>query len=248
MNKLTILGLRMGALGAVAALCTGCPNPNTYGTPRTTPAGKIQHSIAAEAWGYRGTDAETDASIGSTLPTFPTYTLRVGVADTVDIGARFSNFSSLGADVKWNFLKGDTFDMAIDPGFQIFHFGTSGTAGDEEADTSLTVLYLNAPVMFGINVSDSVSIVPTLGVSYGWASATVESGDEDDTASGTSGIMLRPGLGFDFRISNSFALHPEITFLKTLQGDDEDSVLMYMFGLGFNFGNLPKYGSADPAE
>ncbi len=243
MNKLAISGIRIGALGAIAALCTGCPNPNTYGTPRTTPAGKIQHSIAAEAWGYRGTDAETDNSFGTTLPTFPTYTLRVGVADTVDIGARFSNFSSLGADVKWNFLKSDTFDMAIDPGFQLFYLSTSASSGNADADTSLTVVYLNAPVMFGINVSDSVSIVPTLGVTYGWASATVETSDADDSASSTDGLMLRPGIGFNFRIGPRFALHPEITFLKTLKGDDEDSVLMYMFGLGFNFGNLPSYGA-----
>ena len=60
--------------------------------------------------------------------------------------------------------------------------------------------------------------------------------------------MLRPGLGFDFRISDRFALHPEITFLKTLKGSDEDSALLYMFGLGFNFGNLPKYGAEAPAQ
>lgn len=249
MNKIAVFGLRVGALGAIAALCTGCPNPNTYGTPRTTPVGKIQHSVAAEAWGFRVSDAETDASVGATYPTFPTYTLRVGVADTVDIGARISNMSSIGADVKWNFLKSESFDMAIDPGFQLFHFGAS-TVDDngQPTDASLTVIYMNAPLMFGINLSDSVSIVPTLGVTYGWASTTVNSSDDSDSASGTSGLMLRPGLGFDFRISDRFALHPEITFLKTLKGDDEDSALLYMFGLGFNFGNLPKYGAETPAQ
>ena len=103
-------------------------------------------------------------------------------------------------------------------------------------------------MLFGINLSDSVSIVPTLGVSYGGGSTEVTTTDERDSATATTGVMLRPGLGFDFRISERFALHPEITFLKTLKGSDEPSVLMYMFGLGFNFGNLPKYGGGAAAE
>lgn len=240
MKNLTAIGIRLGALGAMAALCTGCPNPQTYGTPRTTPVGKIQHSVAAEGWGFTGYDADSDRDISGAYPTFPTYTLRVGVADTVDIGARISNFSSLGADVKWNFVKSEAFDMAIDPGFQFFHL--SASSGGEDA--SMSVLYLNAPLMFGVNVGDSVSVVPTLGVTWGWASASVASDSDSDAASGTTGIMLRPGLGFNFRISERFALHPEITFLKTLKGSGEDSALLYMFGLGFNFGNLPKYGVA----
>ncbi|HKY38956.1 MAG TPA: hypothetical protein VJN18_23620 [Polyangiaceae bacterium] len=239
MNKTTVIGTRLGALGIIGMLCTGCPNPQTYGTPRTTPAGKIQHSVAAEGWGFSGTDGQTDRDIGATYPTAPTYTLRVGLADSLDIGARISNLTSIGADVKWNFIKSDSFDMAIDPSFQFFHIGVS--SGTEDA--SINVLYLNGPLMFGINVGDSVSIVPTLGVTWGWASASVASTDESDSASQTTGLMLRPGLGFDFRISERFALHPEITFLKTLDSPDGDSILMYMFGIGFNFGNLPKYGS-----
>jgi hypothetical protein len=230
--------MRLGAICAAAALCTGCPNPNTYGTPRTTPVGKIQHNVAAEGFGYSGHDVETNTDVSGALPTFPTYTLRVGVADTVDIGARIANLSSVGADVKWNFLKGDTLDLAIDPGFQAFYFSTS--SGGEDA--SIGVIYLNAPLMVGINLGDSVSIVPTLGVSYGIATASVNGSSGRDSATGSSGIMLRPGLGFDFRISERFAIHPEITFLKTLKGSDEDSSLLYVFGLGFNFGNLPKYG------
>jgi hypothetical protein len=221
-------------------LCTGCPNPQTYGTPRTTPVGKIQHSVAAEGWGFSGHDAQTDTDISATVPNFPTYTLRVGLADSVDIGARLANLTSVGADVKWNFIKSDVFDMAIDPGFQFFHI-SSGTG-------SASVLYLHGPLMFGINVGDSVTIVPTLGVTWGWASATVTTTDENDSASGTTGLMLRPGLGFNFRISERFALHPEVTFLKTLDSPDGDSMLLYNFGLGFNFGNLPKYGSGAAAE
>ena len=150
------------------------------------------YSIAAEGFGYGAHDAESDTDSSGALPTFPTYTMRIGVADTVDIGARFANMSSLGVDVKWNFLKSESFDMAIDPGLQGFYY--SASSGGE--DVSVGVIYLNAPLMFGINLGDSVSIVPTLGVSYGIATASVDGRDGRDSATGSTGIMLRPGLGF----------------------------------------------------
>jgi hypothetical protein len=238
MNR-RLLGIRWAGVCALGLLCSGCPNPNTYGTPRTTPTGKISHSVAAEAWGFKVADGETGATGSAMLPTAPTYTLRVGLADTVDIGARVSNLSSFGADVKWNFLKSEFFDMAVDPSFQFFYF-SAGSA-------SVNVVYLNAPLMIGINAGDSVSIIPIVGVTYGFASASVDTADESESASGTTGPMFRGGLGFDFRLTPKFAMHPEISVLKTLNGPDEDSSLLYMIGLGFNFGNLPKYG-AEPVE
>jgi hypothetical protein len=243
MKNINALGIRLSAICVAAALCTGCPNPNTYGTPRTTPVGKIQHSLAAEGFGYSSHDAQTDTDVSATWPTFPTYTLRVGLTENLDVGARLANLSSVGADVKWNFLKSDAFDMALDPGFQAFYFSSSSGG----TSTSIGVVYLNAPLMFGINLGDSVSIVPTLGVTYGIATASVSGSSGKDSATGSTGIMLRPGLGFDFRISERFAIHPEVTFLKTLKGSNEDSALLYMAGLGFNFGNLPKYGSSNEA-
>jgi hypothetical protein len=38
------------------------------------------------------------------------------------------------------------------------------------------------------------------------------------------------------------------TVLKFLNKTDDASVLLYMFGLGFNFGALPVYGTPEPAE
>lgn len=239
MNKTIEIGMRLGVLGAAALLCTGCPNPQTYGTPRTTPAGKIQHNVAAEGIGY-----SSDLG-GGALPTPPSYTLRIGVADSVDIGARLANLTSLGADVKWNFLRSESFDMAIDPSFQFFRFSASSTDSNGMlTDASLSVLYLNAPLMFGINLGESVTIVPTAGITWGWASSEVDSNDAQDAATGSTGIMLRPGIGFNFRISPRFALHPEITFLKPLE---DNSGILYTFGLGFNFGNLPKFGGGGEA-
>lgn len=245
MQKLTQIGLRVGALGALAMLCTGCPNPNTYGTPRTTPVGKISHTIAAEGFRYSvDTTRNGGRTDTGTLPNAPSYQLRVGVLDTLDVGARISNLTSFGADVKWNFIKGDVFDMAFDPGFQVFHLGASSN----DATSSYTQFYGHVPLIFGINVAESVSIVPTAGVTYGYSSLSGSSGDGTSAAASIDGLMVRAGLGFNFRVSPKFALHPEATYLKYLNKDNDPPISWVIFGLGFNFGNLPQYGAGAASE
>lgn len=237
--------LSCASLAGLSLLATGCPNPNTYGTPRTTPVGRVQHTIAAEGLAYRIQDPPQQGGerVSGGFPTFPTYQLRVGVADRVDIGARIMSFSSIGADVKWNFLKTDAFDMAIVPGFQVFHISgtTAGTS------SGYTQFYGNAPLVLGINLAEEVSVVPTLGVTYGYNSATVVS-DNKSAAASIDGLILRAGLGFNFRVVPRFALHPEVTMLQFMNGDDESKVRLFIFGLGFNFGNLPVYGTSTEAE
>jgi hypothetical protein len=244
MKKIASFGIRLGAIGVSAALCTGCPNPNTYGTPRTTPAGKVQHTVAAEGIGFTydrpGVNAageEDTVTDSATLPNFPSYQIRIGVADEIDVGVKVLNMSSIGADVKWNFIKSDSFDMAAVPGFQVFHFSVN--------DNGYTQFYGNLPLLFGINVGDSVTLVPSAGVTYSLGSATVDS-DSNSAAYSDGGLWLRGGIGFNFRISPKFAMHPEITFLKNIPADNEVDTLLYVFGLGFNFGSLPVYGSPEP--
>jgi hypothetical protein len=245
MQKTIAIGIRLGALGAMAALCTGCPNPNTYGTPRTTPVGKISHTVAAEGfhYGVDSTNRPGGTQFSGTAPTLPTYQLRVGVLDTLDIGARIANLSSFGGDVKWNFIKSDVFDMAIDPGFQVFHLSTSSGG----VSTSNTEFYGHVPLILGINVADSVSIVPTAGITYALSSASVSSSDASGAAS-ADGIMLRGGLGFNFRISPKFAMQPEVTYLKLLNKSTDPAISWVIFGLGFNFGALPEYGKKGPEK
>jgi hypothetical protein len=243
MNKLTGFAGHAAVVGGLALLATGCPNPNTYGTPRTTPVGRVQHTVAAEGISYKLQDTPADGgeTATGTFPTFPTYQLRVGVADRVDIGARISNLSSVGADVKWNFVRSESFDLAIVPGFQVFHLSGS-SAG---TTSGYTQFYGNVPLVFGINLAESVSIVPTAGVTYGYNSATAVS-DDSSAAASIDGMILRAGLGFNFRVSPKFAMHPEVTMLQFLNGDNDPQVRLFIFGLGFNFGNLPVFGA--PAE
>lgn len=219
-----------GFIIAAGLALTGCPNPNTYGTPRTTPKGKVSHTIAAEGFGFKFDDPETEAAVSAIVPTFPSYQLRYGITDQLDFGARVANLTSLGGDLKWNFVRSPMFDVAIDPGFQWYQLSIN--------ETSLNVVYLHGPVLLGINVAEPVSIVLSPGVTYALASGTVETTDDREAATTNDGIMGRLGVGFDFRINEGFALHPEVTFMKSFR---DDGMLLYMLGLGINFGKLPSF-------
>jgi hypothetical protein len=236
-------GLRIGFLAASALVLLGCPNPNTYTTPRTIGSGHFQHSLAGEAWGFYIPASTTTSTYGSTttdklsgtFPTAPTYTLRIGLGDDWEIGARISNMTSLGADVKWNLFKSSGLDLALDPAFQVFAL----TASDNGMSETVTVSYLHVPLLIGLNVSRTVTLVFTPGVTWGFASGSLSgSSSGTDQASATTGAIGRFGLGADFRIMPGFALHPEITFLRGL---GSDNTLIYMAGLGFNFGAMPNY-------
>ncbi|HLK88728.1 MAG TPA: hypothetical protein VKZ18_02475 [Polyangia bacterium] len=240
MNPRAGLALRTGFLAALPLLfLTGCPNPNTYTTPRTIGSGNIQHSLAAEAWGFSipaSSAYSTGETLSATFPTLPTYTLRIGLGDSWEIAARLANMSSLGGEIKWNFLRSGTLDLAIDPSIQYFHLSVSDS---NNSNTSLSVGYLHLPILVGINFSRAVSLVLTPGVTYGFASATDSSTTSGtNQAEATTGAIARFGIGFDFRMTSSFALHPEITFLRGL---GTEQTILYMFGLGFNFGSMPNY-------
>jgi hypothetical protein len=57
--------------------------------------------------------------------------------------------------------------------------------------------------------------------------------------------MFRGGLGFNFRVTPKFAIQPELTYLKFLNKDTDPSISWVIFGIGFNFGALPQYGSPE---
>jgi hypothetical protein len=233
----TVRKLILGAFGLASIVSlTGCPNPNTYGTPRTTPAGKISHSIAVEAIGAHGGGASVD------VPTAPTYTLRLGVADNVDLGFRVANMSTFGFDGKINFLKGGL-DLAVDPGIQGFYYSLGTSAGNTSASSSVSGAYFHLPLLVGINLSQGVTIMPTAGIMYGVVSTTEtvnsDSGNDSVKGSANSGLIGRFGLGLDFRVSQGFGMQPEVTIMKSFKSGAEG--VLYLAGLGFKFGHLPDY-------
>jgi hypothetical protein len=231
--------------GAVSVLC-GCPNPNTYGTPRTLEPGKLQ--VQASLEGLAG----SAGPVSFATPTPPTVGIRYGVADGFDFGARLSNLSGLGLDGKIRLLKGNV-DLAIDPGLQLFYY--SFTASGENATTSTDsafISYLHLPLLVGINFSESATLLLTPGIYGALASASVSTSSgassEGAVVSGT-GFGGRFGVGFNFRTSKSFSLQPEVTAMHEF---NSESTWLYIFGFGLNFGSQPDYsdlagGGSTPA-
>lgn len=229
--------------GAGLLLVTGCPNPNTYSTPRTAGHGKISHTTALEAWGWSYKDPDTKASVSGTIPTLPTYQLRIGIGDRFELGARLANLSSVGADVKWNFLRSRALDLALDPAFQTFRVSASSTdSNGQRTSSGIGVTYLHLPLMVGFNFSRSLSLVLTPGVTWAIASGTVNSASDSASATAVSGAMARLGVGLDIRVSQWFGLQPEITFLRAF---NDASTLIYLVGIGFNFGERANYDDVD---
>ena len=239
-----VKGMKFLAGMAMGVFLVGCPNPQTYGTPRTTPAGKIQHTVAIEGLHASATQtlpatpatpttpasAEREETSSVTIPMLPTYQLRVGVADRVDIGARITNISALGADVKWNFLKSQNVDLAVAPNIQVNYFSANGA--------TIFILHGHLPLLFGYNFNESSTLVLAGGLSTAYASGSATGDAGTRTVASGGNIGARAGLGLQFRVSKKFALHPEITGIKFF---NDQSNLWVVFGLGFNFGHLPSY-------
>jgi hypothetical protein len=231
----------VAASGGALFLLTGCPNPNLYTTPRTLEPGKLQWNVAAEGIGVNFDYATVDAAGNPTtksasviLPNLPSFGVRYGVVDGFEIGAHLQNMVTGELDGKIRLLKG-TFDVALDPGVQAFNYSVNSD--------SITVAYLHLPLLLGLNLSKSVSIVASPGFAWAVVAGTVSDNNGIQGASATSGAIGRLGVGFDFRIGQHFALHPEITFMKAFSSTD---ALFYVFGLGFNFGAMPDYSDLEP--
>lgn len=222
----------VAALGLACAALLGCPNPNSYGTPRTLDPGKVQHTVSVEVFHMRAKD---NSFSPYTLPTLPSYQLRLGAAERVDVGFRVPNMSSVGADVKWNFLRGDI-DMAVMPGVQGVILGKGG------------VVYAHGGVPIGFNFSPATTLVVTPGLSYGFGFGTPTSGR--DTAIGATGAALRGSLGLAVRTGRpgkpGFTFFPEVTVLRQLH---DSEVLTIIPGIGFQFGAQPDYDDQiDPED
>jgi hypothetical protein len=244
----TLLGIA-GAVGALTLL-PGCPNPNAYTTPRTLDRGQLQIQVAPEVIGasFNATTTQTATANGKTitttqsssqsfvLPMAPTIGLRAGIADGFDVGARLQNLDSLAVDGKIRLLKG-TFDVALDPGLQGYRLTVN--------NTGVGVLYMHLPVLLGVNLSKSVSIVASPGVAYALATATDSSSTGATGAATATGAFGELGLGLDIRTSKSFAIHPEISVMREFQNED---ATMWIAGVGFNFGAQPDYSDLDGSD
>jgi hypothetical protein len=231
---------------AAALLLCGCPSPNTYTVPRTLEPGDLQLNAAAEVYAFSGDVAASSSSGGmvstsrgtGATPELPTVGIRYGLVDGVDVGARFANLDSLAGDVKIRLLRG-TLDLALDPGFQAIDVTATGS----DPSQSIGVFYLHAPLLVGLNLSDTVTLVASPGFAYSIETATPNGDGNSVRAGAQTEAWVRFGLGVDIRTSQNFAWHPEVTCLNSLGGSD---TLVCIGGLGVIVGPQPTYG--DPGE
>ncbi len=138
--------------------------------------------------------------------------------------------SLLGVDGKWNFVKGRV-DLAIDPGIQgTYVVVGSNTGNASTSGASAAIFYGNLPLLVGINFSSRIAMMLSPGI--GFAAAT---GSNAGQYAGGSSFLARMGMGFNFKIANSFALQPEVTALYYTNTGG----VMLSTGLGFVIGAQP---------
>lgn len=217
------------------ALLVGCASPNLYATPRTTPAGGFSHTVAAEG----AVVGSRDWKIPPGVPMFPTYQLRYGLGDELDVGLRVANALTFGVDLKWNPIRG-AFDLAVAPGLQ------TSPAGDDGPWVRGRL-----PLILGENVSDSVSLVQMAGIHAFAGRAAGQPGrggslpldGTEARAQSDPHLGGEASLGVNIHASDGFALQPEVGLLFMPWSEE----YFLSFGMGFNFGDLPSFGREKPA-
>ncbi len=219
---------------AGVALLTGCPTPNMYTTPRTLPPGEVQQTFSADTWGRNVPRGQRGSSDPVVLPTIPTYTIRLGVAERAELGIRLAQGGTLpGAEMKLQLVRGSV-DLAILPRIE-----ATLDPFTNRKDSLQGLVYLYAPMLLGLNVSENLTLVTGGGLLYGGGGIDRSSSSTDKQASyfAPVGGMASFTFGVDVRTGKGFAVHPEISVLRHLK----DDAILTMAGVGFTFGHAVSY-------
>jgi hypothetical protein len=223
-------------LAGIGLLLCGCPNPNTYTVPRTLDPGEMQATLSPELFGFHY--RSNTGSVTGLTPTAPSFGVRYGLSDGVELGGRLSSMSSPVVDAKIQLVRG-VVDVAIDPGVQLLYLFVSGSTETE------FLFNLYGPVLVGINLSRSVTLVASPGVGYGLATSRLNGATNIQTAAGAAGFTGRIGFGVDIRTGKRFAVHPEVTVMRIF---DNAQTYVGILGLGLNMGAMPDYSDLEPLE
>jgi hypothetical protein len=217
--------------GIVSLTLAGCPSLSTMQTPRTVPQGQVRFGIGFEAVGIK-TAARTDSASGVTTPaqsvTFPQFefTARYGLTDNLDIGGKLY---LIGAELglKYQFLRGPL-DVAIAPAASYISFGSSS----DSSSGSISATYLHLPLLFGLNLNDTVTISFGPKLLYTIASVTTSNSTNDRSSAATSGLWVGGYVSLPLKVGRAFWIAPEINVYRPLKED----ILIYQGGLALLFG------------
>ncbi len=196
-----------------------------YTTPDTLPKGTVQFVVAPEAWrldqvlgpGWNGAFASRRYREDG-ISALPTAVMRIGVGDRVDLGAGLVR-----ADVKINVIRDGALSFAVDPIFRLVR--TQQGLGE----------VAELPVLAGARIAPVVTLVGNGGLSVlhiqsrNYAPGSFE---PDFTLQ----AAVRAGLGVRFQLGATFALQPEVTYLRAVAGPEASWV---SGGIGIVLGGLP---------
>ncbi len=213
----TVFGIfRANARYALLLGVGSCAAPNLYTTPRATPVGKFTSVVAPQLVRRPERREQADTLL---------LGARLGLAPRLDAGVR-TNYASAAADIKWNAIRTRYFDLALDGGIELLP----------------ETLYVDLPVLLGINLTEAVSLLPNTGITLGEGTQpsmtsydTFDNGLQHRPRAGR--LFVRAGLGAQFRITPRFAVEPEFTYVgpvRVNQGVSE----YFAAGMGFCFGPL----------
>lgn len=207
--------IQVGLCCAFAIAAAACGAPNLYTTPRATPVGKFTGVIAGQLLQQPELRNQTySLQIGG----------RAGLAPRLDLGVR-TNFGGFAADIKWNAIRTRYFDFAIDGGVEALP----------------ETVYVDVPALFGINLGEVVSLLPNAGFTLGQGNqptlSSIDTYDNGTKPRRPAGyVLLRAGMGAQFRLAPGFAVVPELTYVGPLDGGKHGTSEYVAFGLGFVFG------------
>ena len=217
MTRIGLLKLLIPALGIALA---GCPSMPLNQSASTVAAGEMQQGFGIEYLGIAvddtdgDPDTEDDGFVDFLEYPFPTYWVRYGITDNIDVGARYSAPFSVTLDAKFHLLDTDVLDLAIAPAIQY----------------AFVPVYFHLPVLVGINVSDFFEVV--LSPRFSFISIVGDNIDgSGDSVSYVSEPLVGGGLSFLFKFDN-LQISPELHFL---QGVGDGNTRMLSFNVGFAF-------------
>jgi hypothetical protein len=202
---------RAALFAAVAVGTLGCANPNLYTGPRATPVGRIVSFVAPQL-----VDRKAHAPVYAVA-----FGGRWGLVRQLDLGLR-TNATSAGIDLKWNAIRSRYFDLALDGGVQLLP----------------NTLYVEMPVLLGVNVNELFSVLPSTGLTLGSGEEPpMDSNRPPDPAHAAGRVFVRTGLGVQLRVTRRFAFQPEANYFHFTSAGNTRS--FYSVGLGFCIGPQP---------
>jgi hypothetical protein len=219
--------LVVGILGLL--FLAACPSLSTLQTPSTVPKGDIRFGIGAEAIGI------SSGSESVTLPQIE-FNARYGLTDNLDIGAKLYLVGVEGG-IKYQFLRGPL-DIAVAPAASWISFSASSDTGSGTDKSSFSIVYLHAPLLFGYNASDTVTIGFGPKFLYAIASGSASDSGGAKASATNTGAMVGGFINLPLRIGNAFWIAPEINVYKPIGSDV--SGLLWQGGLAFLFGGPPR--------